>query len=320
LVSVVTPVYNGAEYLAECLESILVQTYPNWELVILDNRSTDATLEIARRYASKDSRIRVCENPQFLPAIQNHNAALRLISPGSKYCKMVFADDWIYRECLERMVAVAEENPSVGLVSAYCLWGEQVICTGLPYSKRVVFGLEIGRRHFLDRLHLFGSANSVLYRADLVRGKESFYNESNVACDTEVCFSILKTSDFGFVHQVLTYSRVRPESRHQESQRVHVHLAAMLRDLREHGPHFLTSKELDVCLGNCLRAYYDFLARSLARGDLAVLTYHHRQLRELGVGFSWLRLTRAALEALGRAALNPGDTISRMFHANRHAA
>src|SRR6185369_12742705 len=112
-VSIVTPVYNGAEYLSECIESILGQTYQNWEYTIVDNCSTDGSSEIACRYAAGDSRIRVHKNQQFLQAIPNHNAALRQISPASKYCKMVFADDWIFPECLEKMVAIAEDHPSV---------------------------------------------------------------------------------------------------------------------------------------------------------------------------------------------------------------
>src|SRR5882724_7298074 len=58
LISVVTPVYNGAEHLAECIESVLAQTYQNWDYTIVDNCSTDGSVEIARRYAAKDRRIR----------------------------------------------------------------------------------------------------------------------------------------------------------------------------------------------------------------------------------------------------------------------
>ena len=118
LVSIVTPVYNNADDLPECIESVLAQTYQNWDYTIVNNCSTDGSGEIARRYASKYPRIRVLDNKQFLRVIRNHNHALRQISPESKYCKMVFADDWIFPRCIEEMVAVAEENPSVGIVGA----------------------------------------------------------------------------------------------------------------------------------------------------------------------------------------------------------
>src|SRR5262245_52267426 len=95
LVSVVTPVYNGERYLAECIESVLNQRYNNWEYIIVNNRSTDGTLGIANRYASTDARVRVHTNEAFVDAIGNHNIAVGLISPGSKYCKVLSADDWI---------------------------------------------------------------------------------------------------------------------------------------------------------------------------------------------------------------------------------
>src|SRR5262245_29002790 len=113
LVSVVTPVYNGADFLAECVESVLAQTYTNFEYIIVNNRSTDRTLEIALGYARKDSRIRVHDAETFVGVIENHNRALRLISPDSRYCKVVAADDWLFPECLTKMIALAETSPSV---------------------------------------------------------------------------------------------------------------------------------------------------------------------------------------------------------------
>src|ERR1700687_2103507 len=62
LVSILTSVYNGAAYLAECIDSVLHQTYQNYEYIIVNNRSTDGTLEIANQYAAKDGRIRVHTN------------------------------------------------------------------------------------------------------------------------------------------------------------------------------------------------------------------------------------------------------------------
>src|SRR5258708_32012111 len=79
LVSIVTPMHNEAEYLAECIESVLAQTYQNWDYTIVDNCSTDGSAEIAHRYAERDRRIHVSQNRELLPVIPNHNAALRQI-------------------------------------------------------------------------------------------------------------------------------------------------------------------------------------------------------------------------------------------------
>ena len=73
LVTVVTPVYNGEKYLAQSIESVLAQTYQNWEYVIVNNCSTDRSRAIAAHYAAKDSRVRIHDNTQFVGVIANYN-------------------------------------------------------------------------------------------------------------------------------------------------------------------------------------------------------------------------------------------------------
>jgi len=309
LVSIVTPVYNGVEYLTECIESVLAQTYQNWEYTIVDNCSTDASAEIARRYAARDSRIRVHHNQSFLPVIANHNAALRQVSPASKYCKVVFADDWIFPECVEKMVALAEAHPSVGLVGAYALEGQHIICAGLPHTTTAVDGREICRRHLLEGLYLFGSANSVLYRSDLVLGRERFYDEANIHADTEACFAVLAASDFGFVHQVLTFTRVREQSETARSLDLHTDLAGTLRILKNHGTRYLSAGELDDLLEQHIAEYYRFLNRNVvARRGRRFWDYHRGQLIDMGIRFSRTRLALATLTNLRRALIPESGT------------
>ena len=321
LVSVVTPVYNEAEYLSECIESVLGQSYQDWDYTIVDNCSTDGSAEIAQSYAAKDSRIRVSENHEFLRAIPNYNRALHHVSPESKYCKIVLGDDLIFPECLDRMVAVAEEYPSVGIVGAYALEGRQVILTGLPYSRVLVPGREICRRHLLDGLYVFGSQNAVLYRSDIVRRRDPFYNEKNIHADTEVCFALLKEWDFGFVHQVLTFTRTRERSLSSISSDLHTHFPATLQLLAKYGAGYLTDEEVGKCTKEHLSAYYRFLGTSaFARRDRQFWDYHRRCLVESGHPLDWVRLTASTMAVLGDAVLNPKLSTERLFQhwSHRH--
>ncbi len=102
LVSVVTPVYNCEKYLAECIESVVAQTYEHWEYLIVNNCSSDRSLEIVQKFAKTDQRIRIHDNKEHLGLLQNWNHALRQISPESKYCKVIHADDWLYKDCIAR--------------------------------------------------------------------------------------------------------------------------------------------------------------------------------------------------------------------------
>ena len=320
LVSVVTPVYNNEEDLAECIESVLAQTYQNWDYTIINNCSTDRSGEIARRYAAQDPRIKVIDNQQFLRVIPNHNHALRQISPESTYCKVVFADDLIFQRCLERMICVGEEHPSAGIVGAYRLENDRV-CGGVPYPSRLISGREICRQTFFEHISVFGTANSVLYRSELVRNRNPFYNESNLHADQEVCVALLKNFDFGFVHEVLTYTRPRATSLNKMAVDMQIELGCHLSILVSHGPDFLREDELNQLLGRHLATYYNFLAVSLLWGhrDKKFWELHRQKLNE-AVGFSRGRLARAALARLCKAVLNPYETIGKVRSRRRPAA
>lgn len=311
LVSVVTPVYNEEAYLPECIESVLGQTYRNWNYTIVNNCSTDRSLEIAQQYAAKDSRIRVYDNERFLEMLPNHNVAVRQISEDSKYCKVLLGDDFMYADCLERMVAVAEANPTVGVVSAYERCGDQIRLTGLPEGQQFVAGREACRQFLLGALLLFGSQTSVLYRADLVRKRDPFYLEEDRFADFEACFALLRATDLGFAHQVLTFSRPRPQSMGAISADIGCHFRSSLNLLFTYGHDCLTSREFDECLERHLSECYRFLGRRLwVDQDQQFWAYHKRTLVEAGVGFDRARLARAAIRELFGLLMSPKSTAA----------
>jgi glycosyltransferase involved in cell wall biosynthesis len=318
LVSIVTPVHNESAYLAECIESVLAQTYENWDYTIVDNCSTDGSAEIARTYAAKDQRIHVHENRQFLPAIANHNLAVSKISPSSEYCKVVLGDDWIFPECLQRMVGLAEQQPSVGIVSAYALAGQQVKWTGLPYSANLISGREICRKHLLDGLYVFGTPTTVLYRAALVRSRDRFYDEANIHADTDVCFALLKRCDFAFIHQVLTVTREQQGSLSTAASDIHAYFPAMLQLLLAYGSYYLAEDELEDRLDCHLSEYYKFLGKSLLVGrNEQFWEYHKGQLTRAGVGFSRSRVAKGASQCLLGATLHPKTSIEKLLQRRK---
>ena len=104
-VSICLPAYNGAKYLPECVDSILAQTHSDFELVIVDDGSTDDSAEIAKSYARLDSRVRVFVNDRNLGLVGNWNRSVSLAH--GEWIKFVFQDDRISPECLRRMLAEA---------------------------------------------------------------------------------------------------------------------------------------------------------------------------------------------------------------------
>jgi glycosyltransferase involved in cell wall biosynthesis len=322
LVSVVTPVYNGEDFLAECMESVLKQTYENYEYIIVNNCSTDRTLQIALDYAKKDSRIRVHNNESFVAVIANHNIAFRLISSGAKYCKVVSADDFLFPDCIKQMVKLAEANPSVGIVGSYQLSGDLVRWQGFRYPRAVLSGVEMCRQVFLGGQGTsgfgspfgFGSPTSILYRADLVRSTAEFYPNASPHSDTSACFACLQNSDFGFVYEVLSFERTHPETQSSASAQMNRYSSANLNDVICYGPFYLDKDELAQKVAETLQGYHRFLAVNYfcaSRGK-KFWDYHRGRLAELGYPLKRFALLKAAVITLMEESVNPGHAIAKL--------
>lgn len=308
LVSVVTPVYNGEDFLAECIESILSQTYQNYEYIIVNNCSTDRTLEIAAEYAKKDRRLRVHANDAFVGVMENHNIALSLISPNAKYCKVVCADDFIFPECLTKMVELSEANPSVGIVGSYSLAGKRVTFSGLEYERKVVKGAELCRSTLLGGPYVLGVPTSLLYRADLVRKTRPFFPNSSPHSDKTAVLQQLAHSDFGFVHQVLSYTRIHAASETSRSLKYGILNLASLSDFCRFGPTYLNPADMKLRMKILVDDYYFSLVPTLFEEPRNKEFWERQktELQEIGLRFSEAKLLKATLFRGLRFFLKPG--------------
>jgi len=114
LVSIVLPTYNGEKFLRQSIESVLNQTYQDWELIIVNDCSTDTSKQIAEEYVKKDKRISLLNNKvnSKLPASLNNGFA---VAKG-EYWTWTSDDNWYAPEAIEKMVRVLDNNSDIGFV------------------------------------------------------------------------------------------------------------------------------------------------------------------------------------------------------------
>jgi len=112
-VSILIPVFNRGKYIAECIQSALNQTYSNFEVVVVDNASTDSTWDICKEYAEKDSRVRIFQNKENIGPVKNWKRCFD--EANGKYGKVLFSDDLMLPTFLEKTLPYIK-NESVGFV------------------------------------------------------------------------------------------------------------------------------------------------------------------------------------------------------------
>lgn len=117
ILSVLMPVFNSELFVADAIKSILNQTFPNFELLILDDASTDKSFEIIKDFENKDPRIKAFQNEKNLGVVESRNKLINL-SKG-KYIAWIDSDDIAFENRFEEQIKFLEEHPEIGMVGAY---------------------------------------------------------------------------------------------------------------------------------------------------------------------------------------------------------
>lgn len=107
-VSIITPLYNGEDFIKYAVESVLKQTYKNWELIIINDCSTDNSGEIIERYAKEDTRIKILENKKNSGVIKTRNKGIEAAS--GRYIAFLDSDDMWHEEKLEKQINFMKKN------------------------------------------------------------------------------------------------------------------------------------------------------------------------------------------------------------------
>jgi glycosyltransferase involved in cell wall biosynthesis len=255
------------------------------------------------------------QSAQFLTQVENYNYALNQISPESKYCKIVQADDWIFPNCLEEMVRAAESSPNIALVGSYTLV-EMRLSHGsrLPYTCHVIPGQEMLRRYLAEDLAVFGSPTCVMYRTSDVLARRYFFDVKSPVDDIEACFHVLQKGNFAFVHQVLTFNRRENESIWSKVSQYKPQLLYRMILTYRYGPKLFEPDEYKELLTQIESAYYWLLGHAVLEGHPRVFwEYHAQGLATVGRKIQRKRLAWYFLKALLDFVGNPKATLGHLL-------
>jgi glycosyltransferase involved in cell wall biosynthesis len=199
-ISACIPTHNGARYLDACLESVRQQTHDDIEILVLDDRSSDDTLSIARAHARADGRIRIEQNPTRLGLAGNWNRCIELAV--GDWIKFVFQDDLIDHRCIKQMLKAADAHPGAAMIACY----RRIIFEGVDEATERIYRqytaehslagvfpgeTEISARRFCDAVLDLSHKNFVGEPTGLLLHKTAFekfgyFNEHLISlCDWE---------------------------------------------------------------------------------------------------------------------------------------
>ena len=205
-VSIVIPARNAAETIAETLESVRSQSSQDWEAIVVDDGSSDATASVAASLATRDSRIRVVSRPH-----RGVSAARNTGIEHARFDRLVFldADDWLSPSFLERMTRELAQNP--GLDAVHCRWSrvapDGTLCGGDQFSDAA------GDLFDLFACTCVFAVHACIIRKSLVEAVGGFDTSLRICEDWDLWQRIARTgARFGAVQEVLALYRMRRAS------------------------------------------------------------------------------------------------------------
>ncbi len=204
LVSIIMPNYNGERFLEETIESVLAQTYPDWELLITDDCSTDGSVALIRRFAGKDSRIRLFVQEKNGGAAEARNRSLR--EAKGKWIAFLDSDDLWLPEKLERQISFMEEG---GYLFSYTRY-EHVDEETRPTGVTVVGPRTIGKRKMFR--YCYPGCLTVMYDAATVGVLQIDPRIGNGENDYALWLKAVKKTKCYYLDECLARYRVRKVS------------------------------------------------------------------------------------------------------------
>lgn len=294
-VAVITPVWNGADVIGGCVESVRGQTVGDWIHVVVDNASDDGTVEAVHRAAGGDPRVRVVRHAEHLPMLGSWNRAMPTVPEDVTWVKHLAADDRMAPHALAAMRVAAARSERTVMIGARWREGDLVA----PARRHAVPAVRTGRQAMRDYLlggpDVFGTPSASLFRRDALPAGD-MYDASpwppglasgvpGPNTDKTALAPVLMQGDFVFVDDVLTWDEPRPGSQSGFAATMRIQVPGDLDMVAALGPDFLTRDELAHRLTELSVRYAKSLAKACAARrplcEPAFAVLHDHVLRHL---------------------------------------
>lgn len=270
-VSVIVPVYNVVDYLPQCLDSIVRQTYAHLEIILVDDGSTDGSGDLCDQWAQCDSRIRVIHKPNGGPS-EARNAALDVMT--GQLVMMVDSDDYISPDCIETLMAVMHDTGSDLSIGSWRLFaGSPPACeaNGKPFNVKT-FGRDEAIQMVFYQNTITNSPCSRLYKASLfdqVRFPEGMLYE-----DLAIIYPILlKLSLVAYADHVVYFYRQHAASITGHFTRQRTDVLKVMENLERQMQHE-NQQYLPAVRSRLLSAYFNILLLCPDQPDYAPVADH----------------------------------------------
>ena len=279
--SVGLPVYNGQKYLAEAIDSLLSQSFEDFELIISDNASTDDTADICKRYAEQDSRVRYIRQPQNIGLSPNHNFVVD--EARGEFFKWAACDDLYGRDLLLRCVEALDANPRVVLAHS---WTAAIDGTG-KVTQAYKYPLATDSPSAPERFRSFLFGSSGLFESPEARGHRLVRMDNN---------GILRACDEYGVIRTEILRHVAPHDSYHHEDRI------VVAELLMHGPFYEAPDWLYFRRDHEGRAYKSKLRDRCAILDPRRANRLRHPTARLVAEYLW-----GYVGAIRRAPLSPAD-------------
>ena len=205
LVSIIVPVYNASAFLHETIKTVLEQTYDNWELIFIDDCSSDDSVEIIKKYQEKDKRIILVKNEKNSGAAISRNNGIK--KAKGHYLCFLDADDLWNNKKLENQIKFMKENDCAFSFTGY----EFADKNGIPNGKKVYVPFKINYKKALKNTTIWTS--TVMFDMKKLFKEDIYMPDVKRGQDTATWWKVLKKIPFAYgLNEILSYYRRTNES------------------------------------------------------------------------------------------------------------